>query len=112
MKRNAHGARCDQAKKTVVLQKMNDLLKHLGKENEQYDDRLETVIKGNLIKIERSPLCILYEMLLRYQREKTNETWFISTEEANETNPIDLIIDEKTMDWTTSTKTKLKKLKN
>jgi hypothetical protein len=78
------GARCDEAGKIKVLQKINDILGEVKYTNE--NTKLKKDQDGNVIAeaINHTELCVLQEFLLRFfnTMQKNGKKWFLTPELA------------------------------
>ena len=82
--RNNLGANCDESGKIILIGKINHYLKSIGNRPETEFLTKEPNFNGRDIQL--IPLCIIFEMLMRYYSSTTSKTYFMNSEESTETH--------------------------
>ena len=123
-KKNNLGARCSEADKQSIIQKVNRFLELVGRDKEVYesdpvfDTKDYTVMskkdmiakhsegskkiskkaaaKLKIEPIERVHLCIIFEILMRYHTLKDRTQYIFSLEETNQSKVSNIVVDKKT----------------
>ena len=122
-KKNNMGARCSEADKQSLIQKVNRFLTLVSREDEIYESdpvldtktfkvtsKKEVIAKHSegskkiskkaaaklkIEPVERIHLCIVFEILMRYHTLKDNMQYLFSLEEANQSKVISMVVDKK-----------------
>ena len=121
-KKNNLGARCSEADKQSLVQKVNRFLHLVKRDKEVYEpdpvfdiNNKSVVSKKSMIakysegskkiskkaasklkieSVERVHLCIIFETLMRFHTLKDNTSYIFSLEETNQSNVSNMIVDK------------------
>jgi hypothetical protein len=83
--RNNLGANCDESGKIILIGKINHFLRCIGKEldSAEYLTKEPNYMDRDIQLI---PLCVIFEMLMRYYTEHSEKIYFMTSEEATESH--------------------------
>jgi len=122
-KKNNLGARCSEADKQSIIQKVNRFLELVGRDDQIYESdpvfdtknytltakkdivakfsegakkiSKKAAVNLKIEPVERVHLCIIFEILMRYHTLKDRKQYIFSLEETNQSKVSNMIVDKK-----------------